>query len=181
MGDTRRKRSKTQENPNFEEKSNLNSHKLTSRGKSAKVTDKHMHLAQSRQEGTFLRRLVLEMPLEVVIEVFNTRTLLSSLSPTKILQILAYLQPLDLLQLSRTTRDIRTFLMSRSSSESLWRNALAKIVPPLPPVPGPILVEPEFAALVFDPRCHACGEPCEGTEVFWYCKVVCHEACTPKM
>ncbi|KAK1219208.1 hypothetical protein PQX77_018084 [Marasmius sp. AFHP31] len=169
MAETGRTRSKNQNTINLNVKDKF--YKPTLRGKkSAKVTgteNRRQAQAQDRQEpaGTSLRRLgILEMPLEIVIEIF------------------AYVDPHDLLSLSRTTRHIRSFLLSRSSSKRLWKSALTRIKPPLPlhSVPS-TLNEPQLAALIFDLRCHTCGEVCEGNEVFWACKVACCGRCTSKL
>ncbi|KAJ8085505.1 hypothetical protein PM082_004323 [Marasmius tenuissimus] len=145
------------------------SFKPTSPGKkSANLTgtENRQALAQDRQrpEGSFLRCLgILELPLEIIIEIFT------------------YLEPLDLLYLCRTTRHIRSFLLSRSSSERLWKSALARIRPPLPSIPGSVLDEPELVSLIFNLQCYTCGESCEGTDIFWPCKIVCCRGCTPTL
>ncbi|KAJ3893127.1 hypothetical protein GG344DRAFT_18943, partial [Lentinula edodes] len=67
------------------------------------------------------------------------------------LEIYSYLEPLDLLRLSRTSKDLRVFLMSRSNA-IVWRTARMN-VPDLPPLPSD-LSEPEYANLVFASYCH---------------------------
>ncbi|KAJ3864161.1 hypothetical protein EV359DRAFT_7354, partial [Lentinula novae-zelandiae] len=67
------------------------------------------------------------------------------------LEIYSYLEPLDLLRLSRTSKDLRVFLMSRSNA-IVWRAARSN-VPDLPPLPSD-LSEPEYANLVFASYCH---------------------------
>ncbi|KAJ4497625.1 hypothetical protein C8R41DRAFT_865395 [Lentinula lateritia] len=60
------------------------------------------------------------------------------------LEIYSYLEPLDLLRLSRTSKDLRVFLMSRSNA-IVWRAARSN-VPDLPPLPSD-LSEPECACV----------------------------------
>lgn len=57
---------------------------------------------------------------------------------------------MDLLNLSRTSKSFRTFLMARSAVP-LWR-AARNNVPDLPPCPDD-LSEPAYANLVFDTHC----------------------------
>lgn len=59
--------------------------------------------------------------------------------------------PLDVLRLTRTTKQFRQLLMHRSSV-SIWI-AARKNVPDLPDCP-PYMSEPQFANLVFDTHCH---------------------------
>ncbi|KAF9065329.1 hypothetical protein BDP27DRAFT_1450236 [Rhodocollybia butyracea] len=81
-----------------------------------------------------LARLVKDIPLEVIFEVF------------------CYLEPGDLLRLARTSRDLRGILMSKTS-ESIWCTA-HKNVEDLPPHPKD-LNEPRYAHLLFEAYCHA--------------------------
>lgn len=69
-------------------------------------------------------------------------------------QIFAYMTPVDLLNLSRTSKPFRTLLISRESVP-LWK-ASRKNVPGLPDCP-PFLSEPAYANLCFDSHCHVCG------------------------
>ncbi|KZT09619.1 uncharacterized protein LAESUDRAFT_646055 [Laetiporus sulphureus 93-53] len=74
-----------------------------------------------------------EMPLDILLEIFS------------------HLRPLDLLHLARTTKALRTMLMSRSSI-SLWKGA-RELVGRLPDCPSD-LSEPQYANLLFDQHCH---------------------------
>ena len=66
---------------------------------------------------------------------------------------MSYLLPLDLLRLSRTSRAIRSILMSKKSA-SVWRQALKNHPIPLPDHKQCLsLNEPQFVALVFDQYC----------------------------
>ncbi|THU96056.1 hypothetical protein K435DRAFT_665199 [Dendrothele bispora CBS 962.96] len=79
---------------------------------------------------------VKEMPLDILFEIFS------------------YLEPLDILQLSRTSYELRDLLMHRSSA-SVWRAARSNVVG-LPPLPFD-LDEPQYANLAFDSYCHVCA------------------------
>ncbi|KAJ8092082.1 hypothetical protein PM082_024322 [Marasmius tenuissimus] len=97
------------------------------------------------------------MPLEVVLEVFRN------------------LNPLDILRLSRTSKDLRRVLLS-SSSRSVWQDALRNAG--CPPIPEDIS-EPRFAALLFDSICHFCHRaPCP--VIYWDVKMRLHEQCVPR-
>ncbi|KAG6813335.1 hypothetical protein H0H92_011883 [Tricholoma furcatifolium] len=74
-----------------------------------------------------------ELPLDVLFEIFGQ------------------LEPIDILNLSRTSKSLRNILMSRSSI-GVWRNARAH-VEGLPECPDD-MSEPAYANLVFYPYCH---------------------------
>ncbi|PIL35919.1 hypothetical protein GSI_01579 [Ganoderma sinense ZZ0214-1] len=78
------------------------------------------------------------MPLDILIEIFG------------------HMHPRDLLSLARTTKDFRTFLMSRDAAP-FWKAARQQ-VEGLPECPED-LSEPAFANLVFFPYCHECLKP----------------------
>ena len=65
-------------------------------------------------------------------------------------QIFGHMHPRDLLNLARTTKVFRAFLMSRSSAP-FWRAARQQLE--LPECP-PHLSEPAYANLVFFFHCH---------------------------
>ncbi|KAL5512672.1 hypothetical protein ACEPAG_2938 [Sanghuangporus baumii] len=67
--------------------------------------------------------------------------------------IATYLRPLDLLYLARTSRELRGFLMSRSS-KSIWNASILAIGMPSCPFD---LSAPQYANLYFEKDCHACG------------------------
>ncbi|KAI0769758.1 hypothetical protein BD413DRAFT_556637 [Trametes elegans] len=73
-----------------------------------------------------------------------------------LLEIMSLLQPRDLLNLARSTKDYRAFLMSRKS-ESLWKAARAQ-VPKLPDIP-PGMSEPQYADFMFFTHCQTCLKP----------------------
>lgn len=62
-----------------------------------------------------------------------------------------HLQPMDLLNLARTSKPFRELLMHRSAAR-FWKSARRNI-DGLPDCP-PDLSEPEYANLCFDAHCH---------------------------
>ncbi|KAJ7744940.1 hypothetical protein DFH07DRAFT_19050 [Mycena maculata] len=76
-----------------------------------------------------------DMPLDILFEIFSQ------------------LEPLDVLRLARTTKDLRSVLMSHSAI-SIWKSAFLND-PDLPGVPDG-LNEPQYANLAFSPHCHLC-------------------------
>ncbi|KAL0946623.1 hypothetical protein HGRIS_012819 [Hohenbuehelia grisea] len=82
------------------------------------------------------------MPLDILFEIFG------------------HLQPLDLLRLARTTKDLRGTLMRRSTV-TVWRQARANVGDDFPDCP-PDLSEPAYANLAFDTHCHFCLNPRAG-------------------
>ncbi|KAF8881929.1 hypothetical protein CPB84DRAFT_1791318 [Gymnopilus junonius] len=87
-----------------------------------------------RGKRGILKRMV-EMPLDLLFEIFGR------------------LEPVDLLHLARTTKDLRALLMNRSAS-SIWKAARANI-PGLPECPQD-LSEPQYADLLFGKNCEIC-------------------------
>nr|GAT50133.1 predicted protein [Mycena chlorophos] len=80
-------------------------------------------------------KLLPEMPLDILFEIFS------------------HLEPLDTLNLSRTTKTLRAHLMTRSS-RFIWTAALRND-PDLPPLPDD-LSEPAYVNLAFSRHCHVC-------------------------
>ena len=58
---------------------------------------------------------------------------------------------MDLLNLARTTKDIRDILMRRAS-KSVWKQAFVNVTPSLPECPSD-LSEPQYAELAFGKTC----------------------------
>ncbi|KAI0737835.1 hypothetical protein C8Q80DRAFT_306188 [Daedaleopsis nitida] len=103
---------------------------------------------------------LMSMPKDIFYEVSRVFTRrpcrferIYALTTTK---IVSWLKPLDLLQLSRSSKYLRSLIMVRDNS-SLWK-AARKNVPGLPDCPT-ILAEPRYAAVLFDQYCFACGIP----------------------
>ncbi|KAJ6624527.1 hypothetical protein B0H10DRAFT_2006326 [Mycena sp. CBHHK59/15] len=88
-----------------------------------------------RFRGRGKLKMLPEMPLDIIFEIFSL------------------LGPSDVLRLSRTTKDLRHLLMSRSAI-SIWRSAFLND-PDLPAVPDG-MNEPQYANLAFSPHCHKC-------------------------
>ncbi|KAL5512696.1 hypothetical protein ACEPAG_2962 [Sanghuangporus baumii] len=70
-------------------------------------------------------------------------------------EIANYLTPVDLLQLSRTSRSLREFILSKSS-RAIWVTCFAATGIPACP---PDMSEPQYANLYFEKECHACSYP----------------------
>ncbi|KAI0721707.1 hypothetical protein C8T65DRAFT_800234 [Cerioporus squamosus] len=68
-----------------------------------------------------------------------------------LVEIVSHMHPKDLLNMSRASRDFRSFLLNRTNA-GLWRAARSN-VPGLPDCP-PFLSEPAYANLVFSFQCH---------------------------
>jgi hypothetical protein len=68
-------------------------------------------------------------------------------------QIFAFLHPMDLIRLARTTKTVRSLVMAKSA-RVVWMSSLASI-PDLPPCPED-MSECRWARLVFEPICHVC-------------------------
>ncbi|KAF9000520.1 hypothetical protein BDZ89DRAFT_999306 [Hymenopellis radicata] len=90
--------------------------------------------APTRNQRGILKQ-VAETPLDVLLEIFS------------------YLEPLDLLRMSRTTKALRGLLMSKSSS-FVWERARLGMEGLPPMIEG--FTEPQYANLLFDTHCHNC-------------------------
>ncbi len=94
------------------------------------------------------------MPLDVLIEVCEVLYALYRVKALTYLQIFAFLHPRDLLNLARTTKDFRAFLMSRNAAK-FWERARMQ-VEDIPDKPAH-LSEPAYANLLFFTHCHVGG------------------------
>ncbi|KAL4252491.1 hypothetical protein ABKN59_002772 [Abortiporus biennis] len=83
-------------------------------------------------------KVLLEMPLDILYEIFSC------------------MHPMDLLNLTRTSKDFRALLMSKTSA-NLWKAARGT-VEDFPDCPS-FLSEPAYANLAFDGRCYNCFKP----------------------
>ncbi|THU79332.1 hypothetical protein K435DRAFT_845502 [Dendrothele bispora CBS 962.96] len=126
----------------------------SSKKKAMKLVPVDERFKKVRGRLGLLHKLVTEIPLDVIFEIF------------------AHLRPLDILRLSRTSQDLYKLLTSRSS-EHVWRNARLN-VEGLPPLPTD-LNEIQYAKLMFDTICQVCGNHCY--TVFWDCRVRCCKKC----
>ncbi|KAG9312157.1 hypothetical protein JVU11DRAFT_7447 [Chiua virens] len=87
---------------------------------------------------------------------------LSQLCIDELYIVFAFVYPMDLLNLARTCKYLRSFLMYKSS-QFLWKDALGR-VENLPDCPAD-LTEPQYTNLVFYNRCHICDKP--ATTAMW--------------
>ncbi|KAK7449715.1 hypothetical protein VKT23_013188 [Stygiomarasmius scandens] len=126
--------------------------------KTTKLVPADARFKKVRGKLGLLQKVATDMPLDVIFEIFS------------------YLEPLDILRLSRTSLDLRNLLTTRSS-EHVWRTARFNFegLPPLPPD----LNEMQFAHLAFDNYCHVCGHhPCDN--VMWTARTrCCIQKCIP--
>ncbi|KAK1219525.1 hypothetical protein PQX77_017760 [Marasmius sp. AFHP31] len=95
-----------------------------------------------------------EMPLDILFEIF------------------VCLEPRDLLRISRTSKDLRNILMSKSSL-FIWRTSRKNASVP---DPFPRMSEPAFAHLLFDPHCHFCSTAIVQT-IIWEAMCRCCNRC----
>ena len=79
-----------------------------------------------------------------------------------------YLHPMDLLNLARTTKDFRSFLMKKSAAP-FWK-AARKNVEGLPECPED-LSEPQYVNLLFDAHCHV-SALFVSAEVSFSCRII---------
>ncbi|KAI5823533.1 hypothetical protein K523DRAFT_376815 [Schizophyllum commune Tattone D] len=103
--------------------------------KPATTNQQHTKPSRIRKKGKLAA--LPEMPLYVLYEIFSN------------------MHPLDLLHVSRTTKMLRSVLMSRSSAW-IWKESCARAIPALPPVPADLDI-PQFVRLAYDRTCHYCG------------------------
>ncbi|KAG7451982.1 uncharacterized protein BT62DRAFT_274271 [Guyanagaster necrorhizus] len=101
-------------------------------------SDNIIQAAPKRRRLHGLLQKMAETPLDVLFEIFSN------------------LDPVDLLRLSRTSKDLRVLLLQRSSA-FVWKRARGN-VQGLPPLPDD-LSEPKFAHLAFDKHCTNCLRP----------------------
>ncbi|KAF7337534.1 F-box domain-containing protein [Mycena sanguinolenta] len=78
---------------------------------------------------------------------------LLSISLDVVFEILGHLHPLDVLRLSRTSKDFRELLMHKSA-RPIWRSSLNN-VEGMPPCP-PHMNEVQWTSLAFDATCQVC-------------------------
>ncbi|KAI0355612.1 hypothetical protein OH77DRAFT_1454044 [Trametes cingulata] len=99
------------------------------------------------------------MPLDILIEIFSC------------------MHPRDLLNLARTSKDFRSFLMSRNAAP-FWKAARQQ-VDGLPDCPS-FLSEPQYANLLFFTHCHNCLKP-NSKMIIWELFVRYCQACKEKL
>ncbi|KAI0747657.1 hypothetical protein C8Q80DRAFT_689085 [Daedaleopsis nitida] len=109
------------------------------KGQSCRVQAKDVNTKGKKPTGRNVGKLteLLNVPMDVFFE------------------ITSHLYPVDILQLARTSRHLRTMLLSRASRH-MWIAARKNISPP-PPDPPEYVSEPEYAYLLFERFCMLCG------------------------
>ncbi|KAK7039030.1 hypothetical protein VNI00_010422 [Paramarasmius palmivorus] len=100
---------------------------------------------------------VKELPLEILFEILN------------------HVEPIDLLRLSRTCKDLRNILMSRKMS-TLWKTSRQSAE--LPEI-IPSMSEPAFVNLLLMPYCHFCTTAVVHL-ISWSAHLRCCHKCLPK-
>ncbi|KAJ7786579.1 hypothetical protein B0H16DRAFT_1876573 [Mycena metata] len=125
--------------------------------KSTVPTDGEQKLKKVRGRRGSLSSLK-EFPLDVLFEVFGL------------------LSPKDLINLARTTKEIRGILMNRSNA-FIWKDSRSRVegLPELPPD----LKEPGYASLAFDGHCHKCLTTPVQT-VIWIARMRLCKKCLPE-
>ncbi|KDR80012.1 hypothetical protein GALMADRAFT_242213 [Galerina marginata CBS 339.88] len=103
--------------------------------KRRKAADSKLPQAKKVRGKRGILKQLIEMPLDLLFEIFGR------------------LEPLDLLHLTRTTKDLRALLMNRSST-SIWKQSRSNI-PGMPDCPSD-LSEAQYAHFMFGKSCHFC-------------------------
>ncbi|KAI0348764.1 hypothetical protein OH77DRAFT_1491384, partial [Trametes cingulata] len=99
--------------------------------------------------------------------------------PDLALEIYSYLEPQDLLHLSRTCKKFRAFFLDRRLNENLWLQARHNLgAGALPPRP-PFMSEPAFIHLLYSPYCHNCAAP-NVRKILPVCFMRCCSKCLPE-
>ncbi|KIY67622.1 hypothetical protein CYLTODRAFT_490458 [Cylindrobasidium torrendii FP15055 ss-10] len=118
------------------------------------VEEKDLAVRKASRRGRGNRGLlqaVKDMPADVLCVIFSS------------------LEPIDLLRLSRTSKDLRAFLLSRLHSEHAWRAAREAMIG-LPPLPRDES-EPAYASFVFDTHCQECGAHRADCYIDWVSRI----------
>ncbi|KAF9464633.1 hypothetical protein BDZ94DRAFT_1216309 [Collybia nuda] len=126
----------------------------TQKKRQAGAQKEHVTDKKPRGKRGSLKELV-NMPLDILFEIFGS------------------LNPVDILHLARTTKDLRAILMNRSS-QWIWKRARANMKD-FPDCPSD-LTEPQYAHLAFDPLCHYCYETNTPT-IVWTNRTRCCGKC----
>ncbi|KAJ6520179.1 hypothetical protein C8R45DRAFT_954166 [Mycena sanguinolenta] len=108
-------------------------------------------------------------------------SLLPSLPLDVLFEIIGHLPPIDILYLSRTTKDFRGILMHKSAI-SIWKASVSNN-PGLPECPKDMSL-PAWVNIVYSPHCHNCIER-KVLKIDWLLRVRLCESCikssTPKL
>ncbi|KAJ8085525.1 hypothetical protein PM082_004343 [Marasmius tenuissimus] len=98
-----------------------------------------------------------------------------SLSMEVLYKIFGYLEPYDILKLSRANKKLRGILMSRSA-EAVWKASRRNVDLP---DPFPDMSEPAFANLLFYPHCKFCDQATNDNLILWSAGIRCCRKCDP--
>ncbi|KAG8973475.1 hypothetical protein FRC05_008749 [Tulasnella sp. 425] len=109
------------------------------KGKKTKTTNTTTKKKGKISARTLMKDLFSALPLDLIYEIFG------------------HVHPLDLLSLARTTKVLRSHLMSKRSI-SVWKTAREAVIPPVPECPKD-QSEPQWAKLLFTHDCTMCGAP----------------------
>lgn len=109
------------------------------------------HRAKKKLKRRGRLDLMPTMNLDILFHVRLKPTNFLRKAHCELIQILSFLSPMDLLNLSRTSKDFRNLLLQRSSA-SVWKTARLQ-VDDLPDCPQD-MSEPQYANLAFYPHCH---------------------------
>ncbi|KAI0073723.1 hypothetical protein K474DRAFT_1710484 [Panus rudis PR-1116 ss-1] len=110
--------------------------RVSKRLKAAQAAKDKLQLTVATPIADSIPQDLLGMPVDILLEIF------------------AYVEPKDLLNLSRCTKAFRAFLLNRRSATLCWK-AARKNVEDLPEIPDD-MSEPAFAHMFFDGFCHHC-------------------------
>ncbi|KAJ3559741.1 hypothetical protein NM688_g158 [Phlebia brevispora] len=139
-----------------------------------KASKKSRKNPAGKRKGKIAQRSKKEAKSVAISRAKNQRGILQHLLgvPVEIvLEVLRRLSPLDLLQLSRTSKSFRALLMSRSSSHiwaAAWKNESD-----LPPCPTDVAA-PAFTDLLYGAWCHTKVH----RDTFWVCRIRLCRECT---
>ncbi|RPD66061.1 hypothetical protein L226DRAFT_608973 [Lentinus tigrinus ALCF2SS1-7] len=137
--------------------------KRTKKSQTSPPAEENAQLAPTARRNVRGRRGGLKdmpnMPLDVLMEIFG------------------FMHPKDLLNLARTSKAFRSFLMNRAA-QPLWKASMAR-VDNLPSCPA-YMTEPQYINLLFFNHCHNCLKTNVQTVCFESSARYCG-ACKPKM
>ena len=94
-------------------------------------------------------RLLPEVPMDVLIEVYTIHH--TKVQGSRALKILLYLEPKDLLTLSRANKGFRRALINETTDRAVWK---VKRIAAAAPVPPPRYSEAKWISFLFNTYCH---------------------------
>ncbi|KAL1733127.1 hypothetical protein EV714DRAFT_205494 [Schizophyllum commune] len=122
------------------------------------------------------RNLRKEPEAETMLHKASSTSFLQDMPLDIVLEILGHVDPASLLHLARTSKFLRKYLMSRSSSK-IWKKSFTCTDHGLPSPPTDMAI-PSFVALIVDKFCHFCnGTSNDGLFIAWGARVRCCGTC----